>query len=529
VKLWPIIILFCLSASATTYYVDNGGSDGNTGLSGHPWQHVGYALSNAASGSTVLLTSGQTFNQDNIVFSISGVTLGTSASGTATIQGSTGSNVLFAAAAVSSSLSGITVSNLNLYGGNISNTIACIQCYTGASAFATNWTIENCTMSNAQYGIYFFDVNTLDSFDNLTITGNTVSLVKEVGINIQPSVVTGDFQTIGSNAVTANNTVSYVLGDPVANSGSGIVLFDWNGWECYSNVVHDCGMNQRTLGGGAGGIISVFLCNKIHFWGNTVYNIWSSGGNGTNGAGGDGVGIDFDEDTSNSVCEGNFTYNCGGVGYYSFLAGGNNIYRWNIGIGDGTNGEGEIWFADYGHPPTNSIDYVYNNTLIGGLNGISLNPNSGGGTNYVLNNIIGQLNTSGWLIIGDAAAVTNWHFKGNDYMTANFLASWPSGVSNYNGLTAWRSVGQEGGGAGFQVNPQFAVGSGTIASNYWLGAGSPLLNQGIDVHGIYGISAGTSDYYGYSVLGSGNNVGGLVSPPAGPPVPLITQARIRKP
>ncbi len=92
------------AASATNYYVDNSGNDANTGSSGLPWQHVGYALSNAPAGSSVYLTSGQKFSQDNILFTHSNILLAASGSAPATIANIAGTNVLL----------GINVDNITI-------------------------------------------------------------------------------------------------------------------------------------------------------------------------------------------------------------------------------------------------------------------------------------------------------------------------------------------------------------------------------------------------------------------------------
>ncbi len=232
----------------------------------------------------------------------------------------------------------------------MSNTLACINfeaLIVGAYGHCTNISIVNCEVTNASYGIYFFDQSSVECFNGLQITGCRVHEVEEVGINIQPNVIGWNGVTIISNVVTAFNEVYDVTGDPAGNSGSGIVLFNVSHWECYSNYVHDCGYRQANSGGGgAGGILPVYYSDHVHIWKNTVASIWSMPN------GGDGVGIDLDADTSQSIVEGNFVHDCGGTGYYSFLAAGNNIFRWNVGINDGSNGVGEIWFNDYSHSPT---------------------------------------------------------------------------------------------------------------------------------------------------------------------------------
>ncbi len=517
--LWAGAMFFNQShpSAGVIYYVDTSGSDANTGLIGHPWQHVGYALSNAASGSTVLLTSGQTFSQDGVTFVRGPMVVGTSSSGAATIQGMSGSNVLYAVG-----ISSITVENLNLFGGSYSNTQACVQCYSTNASSATNWTITGCTMSNAQYGALFLANGGSNNFDFFTFTFNSINLVEQLGVFIRTAA---DVQTsqICSNATLANNSISNVLGDPLQNSGTGIGALNTVNLTCYSNVIHDCGINQRQLLGGAGAIVSVWG-NHTHYWQNTCYNMWQSGGNGGT-IGYDGGGFDFDTGTSNSVCEGCFAYQCQGPGYYGYDSGGNNIYRWNVGIGDGNNAEyGELCIFDQGTAPALSIDYIYNNTFWGYSNAIRLYQ-AGGLTNYVVNNILAQFTTNDFLISCQSSDLNHWHFAGNEYLTnsfltSNFQASWPEGVSNYFGITQWRSVGQEI-GTGLVTNGGFVIGSGYVASNYYLLTNSPLLAKGLDVHGIYGISAGTMDYYGNSVSSLSNNVGGLVGSYPPPTIPGV--------
>jgi hypothetical protein len=498
------LVISLASASAANFYVDNSGSDANTGLSGSPWQHVGYALSNAPAGASVYLTSGQKFSQDNILFTHNNILLAASGSTPATIANITGTNVLLGI-----NVDNITISNLNLYGSGraMSNTWACVNfdaLITSYYGHCTNISIFDCEVTNASYGIYFFDQSSVQCFNGLQIIGCRVHAVEEVGINIQPNVIGWNGVTMVSNAVTAFNEVYDVTGDPAGNSGSGIVLFNVSHWECYSNYVHDCGYKQgNSGGGGAGGILPVFYSDHVHIWKNTVASIWSMPN------GGDGVGIDLDADTSQSIVEGNFVHDCGGAGYYSFLAAGNNIFRWNVGINDGSNGVGEIWFNDYSHSPTGSVDYVYNNTFIGNKSAMTITDPLIGPTALMLNNIFGQFNTNGILISSYYSIYTNWQFAGNEYMPPNFWLTWAGGTSNYFNLAQWQTLAGQEIGTGFTNNPSFAVGSGTIASNYLLQAASQLVRAGIDVR-QYGLSPGTMDYLGHTPLNSDNNLGGLV-------------------
>jgi len=459
-------------AQAVNYYVDNSGSDASSGLSGSPWQHVGYALSNAPAGSSVLLTSGQTFTQDNIMLTTPNIFLTSTGAAPAIIRNSgNGSNVLTVIDA-----SWVTISNLCFYGGGIANTStwSCIEVLR-ESKYCTNLTIANCETTNANFGINIYDASGISqhAFDNLTLNGNNVHDIGWDGILVWVLIQGWGGVIVVSNCVTAFNQIHEITGRPDANSGTGLAIMNVSHWECYSNSVINCGYNQgNSGGGGAGGIFPVFYSDHVHIWNNTVAGIRSMPN------GGDGVGIDLDQGTTLSTVEGNFVHDCGGTGFYSYETLGNNIWRWNIGINDGTNGHiGEIWFADSNYAPTGSVMQVYQNTFIGGYSAMTIGDPLVGPTGLVVSNILGQIHPGGVLIEAGTTLYTNWYFAGNNYGATNFLIYWPAGMTNVFEMSQWQAIGQECGACSL-TNFNFTANSTVIASNYLVQSSNVLAAGG---------------------------------------------------
>ena len=580
-KFLPLImftlLMFISSTFATNYYVDNSGSDVNSGLTGHPWQHAKYALSNAPNGSVIYFTSGQTFSEDNITITNKQNLILAPSSVTKAIlkNASNGSNQITQIATQNSSLyigrdvldvinsSQITISNLAFYGITtspplITNEWAGINIVSINHQPCTNITIVQCEITNVGYGISLYQVDSdpeTNIFSNLNISWNIIHDCGYCGIlewtmwsddvNDSPPVPTSVSSVrLLTNVITANNELYNIYGRPDANSGTGMAFFNIAYWECYSNYVHDCGqLEGGSGGGGAGGIFPVFYCDHVHIWHNEVARIWAK-------PTGDGVGIDLDRGTIDSIVEGNFVHDCGGAGYYSYQVAGNNIWRWNLGIADGsglsnTNGYApanfgqEMDLEDGNWMNTNCYTYIYNNTFIGAFSSF------GSGdtlaiTNYAIiaNNIFGQFTANDprpcctgnhqQSVSASATPYLNnsWYFAGNYYQsvytnasgpTYPFFIVWPTNgvIGDFFSLSDWRGANQEtntgfgSGVAGFAINTG-PVGSGSVASNYYLLNSSQLYGTGVNVTN-YGIpSVGSFDWFGNVVPLVGNNVGGLV-------------------
>lgn len=511
-----ILLEMVLNVGATNYYVDNSGSDANSGSSGSQWQHVGYACSNAIPPCIIYATSGQTFQEQGIrVFS--GETLTSSGATPATIMNVTATKDLDITFGVNTSSNGVitiwnqsnvTLSNLNIYA--VSST-ANTNTPNGVGAFGvtgcTNLTIVGCEITNTAFGVLCFsETATADMFTGLHLINDRIHDCGGWGLLGNEANQSTEF---GTNVVTAFNTVSNIPGG-TWNSGSGIVIINTSYWQGYSNLIHDCGYGlKQPLYGKAGpcGMYAYLNCGYIHYWGNTIYNI----SNPYNG--GDAEPYEFDLGVFNSIAEGNFSWNCGGSAIYEDEAAAGCIWRWNIDVGSGaTNGYSAYMDGDGGYQ-VGGTNFIYNNTLVGPWAGIALvacsptgcDPRVCNVTNYsILNNIFYNTGLGNMLL--EADIYTNGSkFAGNDYYGGgNFTV----GNQSYTSFAAYTN------GSGQDIpswakDPFFTVGTGNIAQNYYLQSASVLKNAALNP-AAYGVaSPGTFDYLGNTILPSGNNVGGL--------------------
>jgi hypothetical protein len=503
---------------ATNYYVDNNGTDSGYGTAAAPWQHLAYALTNAPPGSAIFLTSGQTFAEDGLAFKFPNVALTSSGATPAVIRNVSGSNVLQIV-----NLSGITISNVNVYGygaayPGYTNANACIYVTRTVSAlnYCTNIAVVGCELTNAAFGVEFYDAfaNSQYTFDNLNVSGNRIHDIGLYGV-----FEWSYFQEAGSfflarNATTAFNTVSNVWGVawPFAGAGSGLVLEAVNGWECYSNTIHHLGYNQGFTNGCAG-IFPFSNATRVHIWNNTVFDVQADQRNG------DGDAIDLDIGTSDSTVEGNFVHDISGVGLYGCEMYSGNIFRWNLVVNCGTNAAQHAGATFDGNgtciqPGTN---WFYNNTVVGGKGGLEIWPRASA-NNIIANNIFqGGSDCTLLISVGnpdgsfESNSVT---LLDNDY-SGNFTISYGSSSSAtvYTNFGAWRAAGLEV-VPGSTNNPLFAVGAGNVAANYELQPASPLIGAGTDIR-PYAVTEGGMDYFDKAPLVAGDNLGGLVGSSGG--------------
>jgi len=113
-------------------------------------------------------------------------------------------------------------------------------------------------------------------------------------------------------------------------------------------------------------------------------------------------------------------------------------------------------------------------------------------------------------------------FQGNTYYStgASFKIIW--GATTYSTLSSWRTAkGQEklnGGNVGYSGNPMLTnpgggqtFGNADLLSNltsYKLQASSPLINTGINLYTTFGMSCGSRDFWGTTLIqGSGYEPG----------------------
>jgi hypothetical protein len=317
-----------------------------------------------------------------------------------------------------------------------------------------------------------------------------------------------------------------------SNTGSGIILSGVNGGTVERSVAHGNGRLCTAVGGPVG--IWTYDSNAVVIQHNESY------GNRT-ASSADGGGFDLDQNVSNSVLQYNYSHDNDGAGYLLAHAPPNdthrgNIVRYNVSQNDGRKNSYagiEVWGR--------TIDAdVYNNTVF-------VSPSTGGTPSavrvwnagvpdrrvaalHIRNNI---LITSGGLslinVSATQASVTELRFEGNNYYASGSAMRLVWGASVYASLSAWRASGEEmvaGVASGFSVNPQLnGAGAGATLDDadrletidaYRLRDGSPMIDSAIDLPARFGISTGTSDFYGARLPnGGGYDIGANERTPPG--------------
>jgi hypothetical protein len=257
-----------------------------------------------------------------------------------------------------------------------------------------------------------------------------------------------------------------------------------------------------------------------------IFQYNESWGNRTSG-GHDGDGFDFDADTSYSIMQYNYSHDNDGNGFQlnqwrnDSLSTGN-IVRYNISQNDGrrNNYAGlECWGRILNSTFYNNIVYLTPSKTGGSPSGIKVH-NASIGSLYVsalhfANNII--ITTGGRPLVLVSSAEMNGakdlRFLGNDYWSSGSTANFNFGSKNYTSLNSWQSAtGEEklnGKSVGYQVSPGLtAPGTGgTIGYNgnlsslsaYRLLSNSPLINRGINVATVFGISGPSRDFFGDAI------------------------------
>lgn len=231
----------------------------------------------------------------------------------------------------------------------------------------------------------------------------------------------------------------------------------------------------------------------------------------------DGMALDFDSGTTNSIMQRNYAHDCDGHGAICFQsatpdrAHSTNVIRYNRLIDNNkaiTNDGGQLAFAGGG---TISGLKAYNNTMYSATTNADVIRLSAATFSDVLisNNIVyGAAATQLLLnVVGDPSGVT---FTGNDWFAGGGATNkfrWNS--TNYTSLaniqatvTSFEKI--SGSNVGLTSDPLLV----NPATDQHLQAGSPMIDAGINLTTEYGLSVGSTDYYGGTIpLGSGYDVG----------------------
>jgi hypothetical protein len=506
-----------LAATPATYYVSTGGNDSAAGTStAHPWRTINRVNSQALhAGDTVLFQGGGTFagklyvNPNEKGTPTAPISFGSYGSGRATLSGGTGSAVLVY------DVGGVVFQNLVLTGsGASSNTAEGLSLYNDLSGNVKlpYVRITNVSVSGfGHYGISIGGWNGTSGYQDVQVTysdshDNGRGGISTYGPSFQPSAPA----YANANVYIGHVNVYSNSGDPklAGNSGNGIVLGSVQGATIERSEAHDNGLSCIASQCGAG--IWTYDSTAVTIQHNESYHNRTGGPT-------DGDGFDLDQNVSNSTLQYNYSHDNDGAGYLLYTGQSNsawtgNAVRYNITQNDGRKNGYAAVFA--GGKVYSSA--IYDNTVYESL------PPSGrppairflslGSGMTVRNNIfyaVGGLP----MVVSPAVSTSALVFQQNDYYSpsAQFSVNW--GSTTYTSLGSWQTAtGQEklnGNVTGFAVNPQLvnAGGGGTIgnADNlasltaYKLQPSTPLLDKGLDLHALFGISTGGVDYYGVPV------------------------------
>lgn len=489
------------------FYADaQNGSDKNYGGVNSKWQHLAYACTNlptVTNPAPVLIVSG-TFGEDNIMLNRPATVMAVGSPAIITNLVSTHTPIFLITNAPNVVLSNLYVSGSQTVLTNNGDAIQFAQGFVGVNpAYCTNDQVLTCQTTNCWIGVdcYVYAPAINNQFDGFRLMNTSISNWAFGGFYEQSAG-----ENVGSifcsNAITDFNNVGHGSGIDGQNSGSGMVMFNVDTWQAWSNHISDCNYaatNTSTGGGGSGGIFPVFSSRNVSLCFNEVDHIEPP-------PNGDGVAIDLDRGTTKSLVMGNYTHDNGGAGLYPFQGLGTNIWIGNFSYNDGIRNGAGLWVNEqFGSvfPPSTSYDLFINNTIIGRAQSLLIS--AGAGTNGYFNNIFGQItNTLVLISAANVTATTNANFGGNDYIGTNtsFTINWNG--STLTTLPSFRSQNQENGGTGSTNDPLFVNAALGTPVGYSLTGGSPCISGGIDAHASYSwVTAAFTNFLG-TVYANGN-------------------------
>ena len=524
---------------SVTYFVSPSGNDSASGTSvASAFQTLDKINSlTLEPGDSVLLNSGSTFTgQLSLTSSDAGtssnpVRIGSYGSGRAAIDAGTGSAIVVTDAG------GISIENLDLLGsGRTTNTGSGID-FINTLANDTKISYLRIDQVDAggfgKYGVQLQTYRDKSGFRDVRMTSVDAHDNGLAGI-----YVWGKFSSTGTgyahSDVYVGNSTAYnnsgVSGTDLLNTGSGIVLSDVDGGVIERSVAYNNGWLSNSSQGGPVGIW-VWDSNNITIQYNESHHNRTAGGH-------DGGGFDLDGGTTNSIMQYNYSHDNDGAGYLlSVFSGarpmGDNVVRYNVSENDARkNSDGAIF--TYGSIGTTDI---YNNTVYLTPAGSAAAVRVGTPTSRlrIRNNIF---QTTGGASLVEAVSNSGVTFEGNAYWSSGSTFKIRTSGVTYSSLSSWQSatVHEQLNGlrVGLQVDPGFqSPGAGTtfnspnaLASlqSYRLNPDSLLIDAGLNLSALFGVSIGTRDFAGQLVpTGLSADVGAfesttIATPPPPPPV-----------
>jgi hypothetical protein len=518
-----ILLLFGLTylgsaAEAADFYVSPSGDDGNPGSLAQPWKTIAKINSTKfAPGDRVLFEGGQIF-KGNAAFTAEDagtawrpVVVGSFGQGRATIEAGNGVAISVENAG------GFVIRDLIARGAdrtkNKSSGIHVVN-RLPRDARLQHLRIDNVEAADFGYAGIMVQGDASDKtqsgYDDVRITRCIARGNAYYGI-----YVTGVWDTQPTTYAHTNVYVGYCRaydnpGDPAFlenHSGSGILIDYIDGGVMEWCVAYNNGYLCDSKKGGPVGLWT-HASNNILIQYNESYN-------NRTGKSVDGGGFDFDGGVSNSILQYNYSHDNDGAGYLLYVYRGapytfrNNVCRYNVSANDGRkNHYGGIWLGNDGSG-VRDLE-IYNNTIL-------VSPQAGATPKALFvrdtvnvrfrNNLV--VSTGGVPLVEVPKDQPGLLFQGNNYWATDGRLQIKWVGKTYESLDAWRAAtGQEtvdGLPTGLSVDPRISeLGQGVTLGDalllptlrsYRLLPDSPLIDAGLDLPKLFGLSVGANDLW----------------------------------
>ena len=525
------------TTSGTTFYVDPGGNNANTGRSlGQAWLTTSYALTNAATtnswftnATTVLWTGGDVFTDTNAVGYFDAIKYPVLLCGSGSSKAVLSNYFMQQPAAGNGwtvklyEPSLVTISNLDFTGQqpwlvtqqSSNSGFEALQVCVTNGAHCSNDLVTDCLFNYGYNGFHCYTASNNGAANGWLSNVTVLSCVFNSNINTGFETESFDDDLNQNNlnaggyvyAITVSNCVfSNIVGDAEFGAG-GFGVFFLNASNAFATgcIVHDGGENAKfQTGGGSAGLIAARSFN-VTFSSNEVYAYHWNGST-------DGDGIDFDLNCFGCTAEYNYVHGCDGAGFYSYDAYGDNVWRFNVCVSNASKNFAEFTVNNNANTPTNY--QIYNNNFIGLVRDPVQILCAMGGSNIFVNNIFFTTNLDYVVYTLDTTHVT---FQTNDYWSGQAAGAcafyWNGTV--YATVAAWHTGTGQDKATPFNADPKWVNGyavptlmpSQFSSTTDWtlLSASSPLLNQAT---GPYAFPNGGIDWLG-NALGATFNVGAV--------------------
>lgn len=470
-----------------SFYISPTGDDVNPGTLALPWKTSSKVSSMSfGSGDSILFEGGEVFgpvilSEDESGTSSAPVKLGSYGGGRATLNGGAASEGLLIY-----NTGSIEVDNLNVVGDG-----AGVNPKGGVFAFVDkggdvklpHLKFSNMDISGFHNGLMIGGGNGASGFDDVEI------FEVDAHGNVDNGIITYGAANYSHTAVHVHDSRAYENSGTGGYKGSGIVLGHVNG-----GTIEYCVAYGNGAAGNGGVGLWTYESNNIVIQFSESYDNRTSANH-------DGGGFDLDGGVTNSVMQYNHSHGNDGAGYLlvqfsgaSPVLSGNTI-RYNLSENDGRkNSFGGILVGNFGSGVENSE--IYNNTVYMDSDGASGSPapvvflTATDGI-HLRNNLFYA--ADGLNLVTIFGTQTGIQFQGNHYFSTggSFVISW--GGTGYGSLADFRA------GTGMESLGGEDVGSSgdpIVGLFYEPGAGSPLIDAGIDLSAEFGIEPGSRDYSG---------------------------------